>query len=139
MIELHKTNLSDGGIHILLIGKVEGTDLRFVLDTGASHTVLDINWARENLSEDEIKLASEPAHGIGSPVEVHKAELASFEIGDLIIKEHSIPLIDFNSINGIYQREGIEEVQGILGGDILLEYNAIIDYSKMKLEFNSAK
>lgn len=135
MIKLHKTSLSDGGIHLLLLAKVDGNELRFVLDTGASHSVMDIHWARKNLKEDEIKLVSEPAHGIGSPVEVHKAELSSFEFGDLIIQDHSVPLIDFNSINGIYEQEGVEEVHGILGGDILLSKGAVIDYNKMELHF----
>ncbi len=53
MIELHKTTLSDGGVHLLLLGLVDGKPLRFVLDTGASHSVLDIQWARKNLDEDE--------------------------------------------------------------------------------------
>lgn len=136
MIELHKTTLSDGGVHLLLLGLVDGKPLRFVLDTGASHSVLDIQWARKNLDEDEINLVSDPAHGIGNPVEVHKAIVSSFELGQLKINDHSIPLIDFNSINAVYANEGIDEVQGIVGGDILMENKAVIDYEKMELRFS---
>ena len=135
MIKLQKTSLSDGGVHILLLGKVDGKELRFVLDTGASHSVLDVKWARLNLSEDEINLVSDPAHGIGAPVDVHKALVSSFVLGELSIENHSIPLIDFQSINSVYANEGVAEVQGIVGGDILMGHNAIIDYHKMELSF----
>ena len=139
MIKLDYTKLSDGGVHILITCKVDGFPLRFVLDTGASHTVLDTEWAKENLSEKEINRAEDPAQGIGSSVEVHKAIISELIIGDFTMNNRSIALIDFSSINAVYEREGLEEVQGILGGDILFDYKAIIDYDGMELHFLAIK
>ena len=137
MIKLEPIKLSDGGMHILLKIVVDKQELRFVLDTGASHSVMDIEWAKNNLSEDEINRMDDPAQGIGSSVEVHKAIVSEIKIGELELKDKTIALIDFSAINSIYAKEGLEEVQGILGGDILFDYSAIIDYAKMELTFQA--
>lgn len=137
MIKLERIYLSDGGVHILLNVHVDRVELRFVLDTGASHSVLDIQWAKNHLSEDEINRIDDPAHGIGAAVEVHKAIIAEIKIGDLIIQERMVALIDFRAINTVYEKENLGVVHGILGGDILNDYAALIDYSKLELNFQT--
>lgn len=135
MIKLEKLSLSDGGIHLILSAFVDDKPIRMVLDTGASHSVLDFGWAEKNLPDNEIIAIEEPAYGIGSSVEVHKAEVSSFKIGELNLKNRLFALIDFAAINTVYDREGLDEVQGILGGDILDEFGAVIDYGKYGLKF----
>lgn len=134
MIKLERTTLSDGGVHLILSALIDGKPVRMVLDTGASHSVLDVSWAKENLPDNEFKLVEDPAYGIGSSVEVHKAEVSSFKLGKLNLEKRMVALIDFNPINSVYEREGLGEVQGILGGDILAEFAAVIDYKKCKLK-----
>jgi predicted aspartyl protease len=135
MVELECIRLSDDGIHILINVQVNGIEMRFVLDTGASHTVIDVEWAKGNLSENEIDRSGDPAQGIGAAVEVHKAEIAEIKIGDLFIQDRTVALIDFNAINKVYMKEGLGVVNGILGGDILNDYSALIDYSKLEIHF----
>jgi len=139
MVKMDKIKLSDGGIHLILKVIVDEMPLHFILDTGASHSVMDIIWAREHLKEDEIVFTKEPAHGIGSSMEVYKAILEKMEFGDLLMKKRGVALIDFSGINAVYKKEGYDEVQGILGGDILNDYNALIDYKKSTLAFDSIK
>jgi len=134
MIKLKKITLSDGGVHLIVKAFVDKKPIRMVLDTGASHTVIDVTWAKENLPEKEIKAVEDPAYGIGSSVEVHKAEVSSFKIGKLNLENRLVALIDFDPINTVYDREGLEEVKGILGGDVLAEYDAVIDYGKNSLK-----
>ena len=80
VIALECVELSNGGIHILVNGKIDDVELRFVVDTGASHSVMDIQWARLNLDEDNFILENEPAHGIGSSVEVHRMNISNLKI-----------------------------------------------------------
>ena len=134
--KLEKLTLSDGGVHLILSAFVDNKPIRMVLDTGASHSVLDVSWAKEHLPEHEIKQVEDPAYGIGSSVEVHRAVVSSFKIGRLNLKNRMVALIDFNPINSVYDREGLEEVQGILGGDILAEFHGVIDYGKYLLKLN---
>ena len=136
MIKLKKTTLSDGGVHLILESLIDDKPIRMVLDTGASHSVLDLNWAKENLDKNEIKQADDPAYGINSSVEVHKADVNSITIGDLNIKNRMLALIDFTNINTVYKKEKLEPIQGILGGDILSDYQAVIDYGCFELSFD---
>ena len=138
MIKLERAQLSDGGIHIIVKGQIDVFPIRMVLDTGASHSVLDLNWVKNNLSHSEIEAIDDPAHGIGATLEVSKVDLPKISIGDLEILDHKVALIDFSTINTVYSREGFDEVQGILGGDILAEYKAIIDYGSMELHFKKS-
>jgi hypothetical protein len=130
MIKLEKISLSDGGVHLIVKAFIDEKPIRMVLDTGASHSVLDVNWAKENLPDNEIKLVEDPAYGIGSSVEVHKADVSSFTIGKLKLENRLVALIDFDPINAVYKREGLDKVQGILGGDIMAEFGGVIDYRK---------
>ena len=41
-------------------------------------------------------------------------------------------LFDMTHINNSFKEKEIEEVDGIIGGDILKEFNAIINYKKKK-------
>jgi hypothetical protein len=134
MIKLEKITLSDGGVHLIIKAFIDKKSIRMVVDTGASHSVLDVNWAKENLSDNEIILIEDPAYGIGSSVEVHKAEVTSFKIGKLNLENRLMALINFDPINSVYDREGLDEVQGILGGDVLAEFDGVIDYGKMKIK-----
>ena len=86
------------------------------------------------MPDNEIIAIEEPAYGIGSSVEVHKAEVSSFKIGELNLKNRLFALIDFDAINTVYDREGLDEVQGILGGDVLDEFGAVIDYGKYEMK-----
>ena len=139
MIKLKKISLSDGGLHLILKANIDNQPIQMVLDTGASHSVLDIGWAKEYLPKDEIVAVEDPAYGIGSSVEVHKAIVSSFKIGKLVIKKRLVALIDFDAINSVYAREGLAEVQGILGGDILFDYGAIVNYTDFTLKLKKRK
>ena len=136
MIKLKKLTLSDGGVHIILSAFVDDKPIRMVLDTGASHSVLNFGWAEQNLPNNEIIKVKDPAYGIGSSVKVHKAVVSSFKIGELNLKNRLFALIDFDAINSVYEREGLEKVQGILGGDVLDEFGAVIDFKKYNLKFS---
>ena len=135
MLKLISSTLSDGGVHLHLMGKINGQELRFILDTGASHSVLDLEWIKEHKDEFSITSMDDPAHGIGASVEVHKTKVDSLELGDLSIVSYGLPLIDFTGINQIYANEGLEAVHGIIGGDILLKYGALIDYDSLSIDF----
>ena len=135
MIKLEACKLSDGGIHLHLNGEINGRELRFILDTGASHTVLDLAWIQAHEDSFDIESLGDPAHGIGSPVDTFRCKVDRFELGDITLNDYSLPLIDFTAINQIYAKEELPAVHGILGGDILLKYAAMIDYDSMTLDF----
>ena len=59
--------------------------------------------------------------------------LKTFRIGDLIIENFPVVLLDLQHVNGSYQTLGHSEIEGVIGNDILVKYKAIINYEKLTL------
>lgn len=88
-----------------------------VVDTGASHTVI----SQDCVEEIEIELTGEEeivtCHGIGGEEHAFIKLVDSIKIGDIEFKNHKL---DFTG--HIY-----DDINGLLGLDILLDGNFIID------------
>jgi hypothetical protein len=65
--------------------------------------------------------------------------LKKISIGDLVINDYTTVLLDLSHVNGSYQQIGLKPVEGVLGSDILLLYNAVIDYEKKILKFKYSR
>jgi len=59
--------------------------------------------------------------------------ITDFYIGRFHIPEMEIAVLDLSAINTAYQQLEIAPVLGVLGGDVLVEFRAVIDYEKCKL------
>ncbi len=57
-------------------------------------------------------------------------------IGDLHILEFEVAILDLSTINIAYRQLNHPEVLGVLGGDILMAYNSVIDYGTRMLSFS---
>ena len=46
-------------------------------------------------------------------------------------------MLDLSHVNQSYEQIGLKPIDGVLGSDVLLKYNAVIDYEKkiLKLKF----
>ena len=64
--------------------------------------------------------------------------IKKLKIGDLEISDYKTILLDLSHVNNSYEQIGLKQVDGVLGSDILLKYNAVIDYEKkiLKLKFS---
>ncbi|MDB5141825.1 MAG: clan aspartic protease, partial [Mucilaginibacter sp.] len=48
-----------------------------------------------------------------------------------------VAVLDLSSINIAYRQLNHPEVLGVLGGDILMKYKAVIDYGKETIRFKT--
>jgi len=113
--------------HYVVIGTLNGTLGRFILDTGASTTCVSTELATHfhlNPKPSEEKASSASANELDTEV-AHHNELV---IGSWSSKHRSVVLFDMQAVNHALQKHDIETVDGIIGADILQSVNAIIDY-----------
>ncbi|TCD29186.1 hypothetical protein EZ456_03225 [Pedobacter psychrodurus] len=132
-IPLKLINLQDDGYHLLVEVVVFKEKNFAVLDTGASRSVFDKSLIEQHLSEtlqvsDEINAAT-----LFTTTTTIQATIPELKIGSLKIKNYETVAFDLQSVSETYQQFGHPPIMSIIGGDILMQYKAVIDYKKTTL------
>jgi len=130
--------IEDDGFHLQITLKVNGKKANFTLDTGASRTVFDENrihqFIKDEVLEDNDRLSS----GLGTnTMTSKKIVIESLVLKSIEIKNYEATIINLEHVNASYQKLDIDAVDGVLGSDILKDYNAIINYGKSELILSS--
>jgi len=114
--------------HFELKLKLNGKYARFILDTGASHTVVD-SAAAAKYSVTAGKRGGKKAGGLGTTgLETKVSKDNKIEIGKLSISGQKLVLLDLTHVNLSLENNGSGNVTGIIGADILNKKHAVIDY-----------
>lgn len=140
-IPLEFIALEGDGNHILVDVVIADQTLKMVIDTGASKTVfdrsmlIDAGVAEENILPIEIY-----SSGLGTnTMQSFMTTIPALAIGDWSIQQVETAVLDLSSINAAYQQMNLPPVVGVLGGDILYQYGAIINYKSKQLQLNQKK
>jgi predicted aspartyl protease len=129
IIDLHQD-----GFHPLVEISVFGKPFLVVLDTGASKTAFDHALLIQANSGMDIIVSDHLSTGLGTnSMASSTAIIHNLYIGSLLVTEFEIAVLDLSTINNAYRQLGHPEVLGVLGGDILMKYKAVIDYGKQTL------
>lgn len=135
-IPIRLMDLKDRGCHIMCSGRVNGYKMNFLIDTGASMTVLDSNRLLMVCPGQELVPYHKTFTGIGKTrIDTWITQLDKIEIGDYLVPQLSLLVVDLANINEAYASLDLDRVDGVLGGDILFLLKARIDYSAMTLAF----
>lgn len=133
-------SLDGEGYHLMIKAYVNKKVANLIIDTGASKTVFDKKRVQKFVSESKIDAHEKLSSGLGtSNMESHVVVLKTFKIGEIEMKEYQTVLLDLSHVNQSYEQIGLKPVEGVLGSDVLLRYNAVIDYEKKLLRLSSPK
>jgi hypothetical protein len=137
-VPLRLINLQDDGFHLLVEIVVFGETHLAVVDTGASRTVFDKTLIDQHLMEVVVhEDPHEEDHQATTLFSTSKTVLAVFpvlKLGKLILRDYTAVGLDLQSVNQTYEQLGHPVIGAILGGDILLQYHAVINYKKLTLK-----
>ena len=124
------------GYHVFVKGEINGKSVYLLVDTGASRSVFEKEKVSELVTKKALQPNPEVTMGIGADsVESHTAIISSFVIGKLFIPRMKTVFMDLSHVNRAFEMIGIPKVDGIVGGDILRKYDALIDYKNKHLIF----
>lgn len=113
----------------LFIDVTIGCDTRtWIIDTGASVTVVDSAYARELGLETAGKMKG---YGAGTTVEAAFTELPAFSVKGIDFDPQKVAVL---AIRDLFRRVGLDVV-GILGYDFLSRFVVKIDYANQLLSF----
>jgi predicted aspartyl protease len=127
-IKLKKINTN----HFELKAKLNNVKGRFILDTGASNSCIDINLAKKfklDVKDSNTKAAGAGAIGVETKVSTKN----NIEINQWKYQKFTVVLLDLTHVNTALTEHHAEAVDGIIGADILEKGKAIINYEKKSL------
>jgi hypothetical protein len=123
-----------------LLAKTEFADHStgcWIIDTGASRTVFDINLENKYLLTQNESNQLHTAGISDKPISTVIARIHPFSLGKLKVENLDAALLDLAHINRLYAQPAGDEICGLLGGDFLVKYNAVVDYKKRALILNT--
>lgn len=137
-VPLKLINLQDDGFHLLVEIVVFGEAGYAVVDTGASRSVFDKTLIdRHIVSEEQPEAESSSENYATTLFSTSTTALATIPVltmGKLKIKNYEAIALDLQSVNDTYEHFSHPRIAGIIGGDILIQYDAKIDYKKLTLK-----
>jgi hypothetical protein len=136
-VPLQVIDLQEDGVHPLVEVSIFGKPFLVVLDTGASKTAFDQSMLLQANESLAVTITDHLSTGLGTNSMVSStAVIHDLCIGDLRVDEFEVAVLDLSTINTAYRQLGHPEVLGVLGGDLLMKYRAVINYGKriMKLK-----
>ena len=118
--------------HVIIECKVNSIKCRLLIDTGASHSCIDYNSASKfNLS---LKKSQEKGLSATNNInEIYFSNNNKLEIADLKKNDFEIILFDMTFINNSLREKEINAIDGIIGGDLLIELSGKLCYKKKQL------
>lgn len=102
-----------------------------VVDTGASRSVFDKTFIKKHVLVND----TEETHAttLFSTTSTLQAIVPAIKLGRLRIKDYNTVALDLEGVNQTYESLGHPPIACILGSDVLLQYQAIINFKKLKL------
>lgn len=120
--------------------KVNDKNCLFLIDNGASITVLDTDFYESIKIKDNIKQPSFPVAGIGGDfMSVSLPKVKSLKVGLRKFKNRTVATLSLDSFNSMRSICNLEPIHGLIGADILYQDKAIIDFSKSLLILTKQK
>ena len=133
-VPLQLLDIEGEGFHIMVEGTIHGKEAYFLIDTGASRSVFDPQTIASFIDGIQFEKKEGVTAGVGSSdLESATFIIDSLAIGGLEIVEYEAVALDLGNIHEMYGKLSLPRIDGILGGDLLKRYKAVINYRGKKL------
>ena len=130
--------IEEDGYHIFIDALINGGSARLLLDTGASRTVFDEDRIKVFLTKKNyrFKKFSKLSTGLGTnTMKSRSIILDEFRLGETVFKDYHAVVLNMEHVNQSYQMLGHKQIDGVLGGDLLQELRAVVDYRKKEVRW----
>ena len=125
-------DLDENSFHIIVRGAVGCIEGDFIVDTGASVTVIDQCTPFSYKPLNNVRGLN--SGGVSGEIgEVKLVSLPTFRLGGHTLKNVRVALLDLQYVNTLYHDRFRRTIVGLLGSDFLVKYRAVIDYENRRL------
>lgn len=113
--------------HLKLAGHLDGRPIDIVLDTGASKTLVELNYCRS----EGIRVTDTGLAGHGG--NVYTLGDVRMTLDGLEVRTDGIVALDMSSTNERLATRGVDPIRAVIGQDVLRYHAAVIDYGTLTL------
>jgi hypothetical protein len=106
---------------------------RFLVDTGASISILDVNQSK--YYHFNTMKRNDNVVGVGGSSNIYGIKNCELSTKDGLVVLVNFKGSDLSALNNSMRKDGLEVV-GVIGSDFLMNANAIINYSNRSLSLN---
>ena len=133
-VPLQLLDIEGEGFHIMVKGLIHGKEANFLIDTGASRSVFDPKTISSFIENIAFEKKEGLTAGVGSSdLESATFKIDVFSIGEVEIRDYEAVALDLENIHEMYGKLSLPHIDGIIGGDLLKRYKAVINYKSKKL------
>ena len=108
----------------------------FIIDTGAVAATLDLETA-ENLGLS-VEPSASPAITVGGALAAFQTTVDHLDVGRVDTGEQQLAVIDLSGFNRQLEQIGARPMNGLVGADFLIEHEAVVDYTGLRLFLRDA-
>ena len=133
-VPIQLLDIEGDGFHIMVRGTIHGKEASFLIDTGASRSVFDPKTISTFIDNLQFEKKEGMTAGVGSSdLESSTFVIDRLSIGGLEITDYEGVALDLENIHEMYGNLHLPHIDGIIGGDLLHQYKAVIKKKKKKL------
>ena len=133
-VPIQLLDIEGDGFHIMVRGTIHGKEASFLIDTGASRSVFDPKTISTFIDNLQFEKKEGMTAGVGSSdLESSTFVIDRLSIGGLEITDYEGVALDLENIHEMYGNLHLPHIDGIIGGDLLRQYKAVINYRSKKL------
>lgn len=120
--------------HLVVLAEINGVEGRFLLDTGAAHTVLNrASVARFGLVPCACPSVAATAVGAGGATDLSAWSVERFELGGVRARIDHLRAADLSAVVAAIGAATRVRIDGIIGQDVLVERQGMIDLASGRL------
>lgn len=132
--------IDESSFHLLIKVKVNNKVARLIIDTGASRSCFDLKEIKKFLEIKKLQTHDNLSSELGTnTMKSHSLILKKLQLGEIVIKNYEAVVIDMVHVNQSYNSIGLRAIDGVLGSDIMMLYNAEISYKKQQILLSQIK
>ena len=133
-VPIQLLDIEGDGFHIMVNGSIHDKEANFLIDTGASRSVFDPKTISSFIDNLKFEKKEGLTVGVGSSdLESSTFVIDHMSIGELRITDYEGVALDLENIHEMYDKLELPHIDGIIGGDLLRQYKAVINYRSKKL------
>jgi predicted aspartyl protease len=139
-LDIELMPIEEDGYHIFIDALINGGTARLLIDTGASRTVFDEERIKAFLTRKNhrFKRFGKLSTGLGTnTMKSRSIILEEFRLGGTVFKDYQAVVLNMEHVNQSYSMLGQNQIDGVLGGDLLFQLKVKIDYQKKLISWKN--